>query len=65
MEISSLTSAFTAATAAQLAMETSVQVLEKALDLQALSALALVEALPPLPSGANPPNLGNFIDTTA
>jgi hypothetical protein len=43
-----------------------IAVLKKAQDLQASSAAALVEAIPPVPSAGNlPSNLGNRINTTA
>jgi hypothetical protein len=42
-----------------------IAVLKKAMDVQASSAAAMLEALPPV-SGANlPPHLGQNIDTTA
>lgn len=41
-----------------------IAVLKKAADVQASSAAALLEALPPATS-ANPPHLGQTIDTTA
>lgn len=43
-----------------------VAVLKKAQDIQASSASALVEAIPPVPSTPNlPSHLGNNINTTA
>jgi len=40
-------------------------VLRKALDIQAANAVALIQALPPVPSVNLPANLGRNIDTTA
>ena len=42
-----------------------VSVLRKALDIQASSALALLEALPAAPTVSLPSHLGTRIDTTA
>jgi hypothetical protein len=43
-----------------------VAVLKKAQDIQASSASALIEAIPPVPSTPNlPSHLGNTINTTA
>ncbi len=43
-----------------------VAVLKKAEDIQASSASALIEAIPPVPSTPNlPSHLGNTINTTA
>ncbi|UGQ47514.1 YjfB family protein [Massilia endophytica] len=45
-----------------------IAVLKKAQDLQASSAAALVEAIPPVPQAGNgnlPPHLGTRINTTA
>lgn len=43
-----------------------VAVLKKAQDIQASSASALIEAIPPVPKASNlPSNLGNSINTTA
>jgi hypothetical protein len=42
-----------------------VAVLKKALDIEAANALALVQALPDIPSVNLPAHLGQNIDTTA
>jgi hypothetical protein len=43
-----------------------VAVLKKAQDIQASSAAALIEAIPPVPAAPNlPSHLGNTINTTA
>lgn len=60
MELSRLASAVSAAMAAQTGAAVSLKVLDKAIDLQAQSALALVQAIP-LPA-SNPSNLGNAVD---
>ena len=47
----------------QTAQAVQIAVLKKAMEIEAQGALALVEALPTV---ANlPPNLGNFVNTTA
>ncbi|WP_229489834.1 YjfB family protein [Pseudoduganella namucuonensis] len=46
--------------------DVAVAVQKKAQDIQASSASALIEAIPPVPKASNlPPNLGNTINTTA
>ncbi|MES2257290.1 MAG: YjfB family protein [Pseudomonadota bacterium] len=46
--------------------EVGVAVLKKAEDIQASSASALIQAIPPVPKASNlPSNLGNTINTTA
>jgi len=46
--------------------EVGVAVLKKAQDIQASSAAALIEAIPPVPSAPNlPAHLGSRINTTA
>jgi hypothetical protein len=46
--------------------EVSMTVLKKAMDVQASSAAALLEALPPVQGSSNlPAHLGNRINTTA
>jgi hypothetical protein len=42
-----------------------VTVLKKAIDIQASSAAALLEALPPVTSTNLPPHLGQNVDTVA
>ena len=42
-----------------------VAVLKKALDIQAANALALIQALPPIPAPNLPAHLGQTVDTTA
>lgn len=50
----------------QIRQEVGVAVLKKALDMEASTALALLQAIPAMPSAANlPPNLGQNINTTA
>ncbi|MES2820297.1 MAG: YjfB family protein [Pseudomonadota bacterium] len=63
MELSRLASAVSTAMAAQTGAAVSLKLLDKAMDLEAQSALALVQAIP-LPA-ANPPNLGTVVDTLA
>jgi hypothetical protein len=45
--------------------EVGMAVLKKAMDMQASSAAALIEALPPVQSGSLPAHLGNHVNTTA
>ncbi|MET1077768.1 MAG: YjfB family protein [Pseudomonas sp.] len=60
MELSSLASAVSSAQAAQTGAAVSLKVLDKAMELSAQSALALIQAIP-LPA-SNPANLGNGVD---
>jgi len=60
LSVGSLTSALTQATTGD---AVNTLVLRKAMDIQAQTALQLLQAVPQLPS--NPPNLGNTIDIKA
>lgn len=63
MDISSVGSLSTALTQVAANDAVGLQVLKKAIDMQAQSALQLLQGLPQAPS--NPPNLGNTIDVKA
>jgi hypothetical protein len=63
MDVSSIGSLSTALTQAGPEEAVSMLVLKKAIDIQAQTALQLLQALPPVTS--NPPNLGNSIDVRA
>lgn len=63
MDISSLGSLSSALSQAQTGDAVSTLVLRKAMDIQAQSALQLLQAVPQLPS--NPPHLGNSVDIKA
>ena len=60
LSVGSLTSALTQATTSD---AVNTLVLRKAMDIEAQTALQLLQAVPQLPS--NPPNLGNPIDIKA
>jgi len=60
LSVDSLTSALTQATTGD---AVNTLVLRKAMDIQAQTALQMLQAVPQLPS--NPPNLGNTIDIKA
>jgi len=60
LSVGSLTSALIQATTGD---AVNTLVLRKAMDIQAQTALQLLQAVPQLPS--NPPNLGNTIDIKA
>lgn len=64
MDVTSIARA--ASEMAQTKTEAAVQtaVLRKALDIEAQAAQALLQALPPVPA-ANPPHLGQNVDTRA
>lgn len=64
MEVSSIAAAASANAAAQLQTEVSVTVLKKAIDIQAASAMQLLEALPQVPA-APVGTAGGVIDTWA
>lgn len=60
MDVSSVGSLTSAMSSVDIRDAVSTTVLKKAIDIQAQSAMQLLEALPPVPS--NPPNLGNSVD---
>ncbi|HSC83886.1 MAG TPA: putative motility protein [Pseudomonas sp.] len=62
MELSSIASAVSAANASQTSAAISLLLLQKTLDLQAESAIGLIQALPQVSAPSNPPNLGNTVD---
>lgn len=63
MDISALASVSSSLSQAQVGDAVGTLVLKKAMDIQAQSAMQLLEALPQVPS--NPPNLGNSVDVRA
>lgn len=60
MDVSTIASVATGMSQAQTAQAVQLAVLKKAMDMEAQSALQLLQALP-----ANPPHLGNNIDIFA
>jgi hypothetical protein len=65
MEINNIASLASATAALTTGDAIGVAVLKKALDIQAANALALIQALPPIPVPNLPAHLGQVIDTTA
>lgn len=66
MDVSSIGRLATSIAETGLKQEVGVAMLKKAQDIQASSAAALIQAIPPVPKAANlPSNLGNTINTTA
>lgn len=63
MDVSSIGSLSTALAQASTGNEASMLVLKKAIDIQARTALQLLDALPQVAN--NPPNLGNSVDVKA
>ena len=63
MDVSSVGSLSSALSQAQTRDDASMLVMKKAIDIQAQSALQLLQALPQVSS--NPPNLGNSVDVKA
>ena len=63
MDVSSIGSLSTALTQAQTGDAVSTLVLKRAMEIQAQSAMQLLQALPQVTN--NPPNLGNGIDVKA
>lgn len=63
MDVSNIASAATAMSNTQTSNAVQMAVLKKAMDIGTNSAEQLIEAIPQ--AGANPPNLGNKIDTWA
>jgi hypothetical protein len=64
MDIGSSGSVTTAVNQASTGDAVAITVLKKALDIQAQTAMQLIQALP-TPAASNPPNLGNGVDTFA
>ncbi len=62
MELSNIASAVSAANATQTSASVALLLLSKTLDLQAESAIGLIQAIPPVSVPSNPPNLGNAVD---
>ncbi|MBS1144712.1 MAG: hypothetical protein H6R14_2118 [Proteobacteria bacterium] len=60
MDVSSVGGLSSALSQAQTGDAVGMLVLKKAMDIQAQSAMQLLQALPPVAS--NPPNLGNSVD---
>ena len=66
MDVSSIAQAATSIAETGTKQAVGLAVLKKAQDIQASSAQALIEAIPPAPSAPRlPSNLGNTINTTA
>jgi hypothetical protein len=65
MEITGISNLSTAMEAARTGQAIGIAVLKKALDAQATSAAALIQALPPVQSASLPPHLGQNVNTTA
>jgi hypothetical protein len=63
MDIGSIGSLSTALGQAKTGDAVAILVLKKALDVQAQTALQLLQAVPP--AASNPPNLGNSVDVRA
>jgi hypothetical protein len=64
MNVSSVGSVSSAVSQASTGDAVAITVLKKSLDIQAQSALQLLQALPQ-PAAVNPPNLGSGVDTFA
>ncbi|MBK1672267.1 hypothetical protein CKO35_02905 [Ectothiorhodospira shaposhnikovii] len=65
MDVNAIAALSTQLSQQQLAQDVGTAVLKKAIDTQAQSALALVEALPDVSNVALPPNVGTIVNTTA
>ena len=63
MDVSAIVGASGALTQQQTAMQASMLVLKKAIDIEAANALQLLQTLPQVAS--NPANLGNSVDIRA
>jgi hypothetical protein len=62
MDLSNIASAVSTASAAQASATASLMLLRKSLDIQAASAIGLIQAIPQVSPSSNPPNLGNAVD---
>lgn len=65
MDIGSVVSSGGALAREQLAEQIDMRVLRKAIDIDEQNAAAMIEALPQPAKAANPPGLGNAVDTHA
>ncbi|MCB5187897.1 YjfB family protein [Methylobacillus caricis] len=66
MDVNAIASVATELSATKLQQEVGMTVLKKALDISSSNALALIQALPSIPSSANlPDHLGQNVNTTA
>jgi hypothetical protein len=65
MEVNNIANLATTMATAETNQALGVTVLKKAIDIQASSAAALLEALPPVTSTNLPPHLGQNVDTVA
>lgn len=66
MDVSSIARVATSIADTGIKQDVALAVQKKAQDVQASSAQALIEAIPPVPKASNlPSNLGNTINTTA
>lgn len=66
MDVSGIARVATSIADTGLKQDVALAVQKKAQDVQASSAQALIEAIPPVPKASNlPSNLGNNINTTA
>ncbi|MEN3294761.1 MAG: hypothetical protein V7642_4014 [Burkholderiales bacterium] len=65
MEINGIVNLSTAMETTRTGQAVSIAVLKKALDTQATSAAALIQALPPVQPASLPPHLGQNVNTTA
>ncbi|MEN3294238.1 MAG: hypothetical protein V7642_3491 [Burkholderiales bacterium] len=65
MEINGIVNLATRMDATRTEQAIGIAVLKKALDTQATSAAALIQALPPVQSASMPPHLGQNVNTTA
>jgi hypothetical protein len=66
MDVSGIARVATTIADTGIKQDVAIAVQKKAQDVQASSASALIEAIPPVPKASNlPSNLGNTINTTA
>lgn len=65
MEVTDIARLATTMASTATSQAVNVAVMKKAMDIQASSAAALLQALPPVSSANLPPHLGQNIDTTA
>lgn len=65
MEVTDIAKLATTMASTATSQAVNVAVMKKAMDIQASSAAALLQALPPVSSANLPPHLGQNIDTTA
>jgi len=65
MDVSNIPALSTAMSQAAVKQQTEISVLKKSMDIQEAGAMALINAIPPVPTAGLPDNVGRTINTVA